>query len=96
MKVRITPAGGYAHGHIETVLIQIGITPPPRQPDGVVEMELSQSQLDTFRLRGGAHRVDIVPDEPVPVVVPSDPAPAATEEVPQHKTKAEAKAEGKK
>jgi len=90
MKVRITPAGGYAHGHIETLLIQLGITPPPRHPEGIVEMELTQAQVDAFQLKGGAHRVQILP-EPTPIVLPPqavapvthapvpipDPAPAA-------------------
>ena len=78
MKVRISPAGGYAHGHIETLLIQLGITPPARQPDGIVEMELTQQQLDSFRLRGGAHKVEILPETPTPIVVP----PAAGAPVP--------------
>lgn len=73
MKVRITPAGGYAHGHIETLLIQLGITPPPRHPDGIVEMELTQGQLDMFSLRGGAHKVEKLPD-PVAVIPPPEVA----------------------
>ena len=77
MRVRISPAGGYAHGHIETLLIQLGIAPPsPRDPDGIVVMELTQAQLDAFSLRGGAHRVEILPELPAPIVLPPETAVA--------------------
>lgn len=79
MKIRITPAQwGYIHGHIEQTLSEMGVTPPPRRPDGVVEMELSQLQIDAFQRRGSAHRLEILPDDPPPA--PAPPAPPTFEE----------------
>ena len=72
MRVRITPATAYSHGHIEKTLVQCGITPPPSRADGVVELELSEYQLSQFQLRGGAHHVERLPD----VVAPAEVAPA--------------------
>ena len=66
MTVRITPALGYAHGHIETLLIQLGINPPtPRRADGLVIMDLSEAQVAAFQLKGNAHRIERLPDAPV-------------------------------
>ena len=79
MKVRIHPAMAYAHGHIENVLIQIGITPPVRRPDGVVEIDLSEAQITQFQLRGNAHRVERVQEgtqSPAVAVPPAAPAAA--------------------
>lgn len=74
MRVRITSARAYAHGHIETLLIQMGVTPPsPRSKDGTVEVELSEQQLATFQLRGSAHKVERLPDA---ATSPSPPPPA--------------------
>ena len=72
MRVRITPATAYSHGHIEKTLVQCGITPPPSRADGVVEMELSEYQLSQFQLRGDAHHVERLPD----VVLLAEVAPA--------------------
>lgn len=59
MKVKLTPARAYAHGHIETLLGQIGVAPPvPRRPDGIVIVEMTEQQLATFQLKGGAHGVE--------------------------------------
>ena len=55
MRIRITPAYGYVHGHIETLLIRLGITPPARRPDGIVEMDMSEAQIGAFQLTGNAH-----------------------------------------
>ena len=65
MKVRITPAVAYAHGHIEKTLLEIGVRHPAPRPDGIVEMELTPLQLSQFQLRGGAHKVEIIPEEVV-------------------------------
>jgi len=87
--VRITPALGYAHGHIESLLIQMGLNvPSPRRPDGIVQMEMSEAQIATFQLRGNAHRVERLHGEetqapteaPAPAPAGS-PAPAAVPEV---------------
>jgi hypothetical protein len=81
-RVRISPALGYAHGHIDSLLIQDGITPPtPRRPDGIVEMDLTEAQVARFQLRGNAHRIqwltDGQPAEQTPA--PAEAAPAAIE-----------------
>ncbi len=74
MRVKILPARAYAHGHIETLLIQMGVTPPsPRSKDGTVEVELSEQQLATFQLRGSAHKLERLPDA---ATSPSPPPPA--------------------
>lgn len=79
MKVRITPARGYAHGHIETLLIQIGITPPaPRHPEGLVIMDLTEAQIATFQLKGNAHRVERLPEAEAAGVASAAPAPDPT------------------
>jgi len=81
MLVRITPALGYAHGHIETLLIQMGLTVPPRRPDGVVEIEMSEAQIERFQLRGNAHKLERIATGEItsmwPVEAPPPPAPVA-------------------
>ena len=89
--VRITPALGYAHGHIESLLIQMGLNvPSPRRPDGIVQMEMSEAQIATFQLRGNAHRVERLNGadlqapsaEAAAAAAPAgSPAPAAVPEV---------------
>ena len=79
MRVRITPALAYAHGHVENVLIRIGCNPPsPRRPDGIVEMDLTEAQIQQFQLIGNAHHVERLPEgangEPAaaaPIVIPT-------------------------
>ncbi len=102
MRVRITPARAYAHGHIETLLIQMGVTPPsPRSKDGTVEVELSEQQLATFQLRGSAHKVERrlpdaatspapPPPAPVPQAAPAIEVPTVGELVASGKTKKQA------
>lgn len=102
MRVRITSARAYAHGHIETLLIQMGVTPPsPRSKDGTVEVELSEQQLATFQLRGSAHKVERrlpdaatspapPPPAPVPQAAPAIEVPTVGELVASGKTKKQA------
>lgn len=61
MRVKITPAHGYIPGHVETTLMQMGVTPPARTPDGTVTMELSEAQIEKFALRGGSHKIERLP-----------------------------------
>jgi len=76
MKIRITPAYGYVHGHIETLLIRQGITPPARRPDGIVELEMSEAQVATFQLTGNAHKIERLADSEAPAPVAEAPAPS--------------------
>jgi predicted nucleic acid-binding Zn ribbon protein len=75
MKIRITPAHGYVHGHIETLLIRQGITPPARRPDGIVELDMSEAQIAAFRLTGNAHKIERLADSEAPAPVAEAPAP---------------------
>ena len=77
MRIRITPAYGYVHGHIETLLIRPGITPPARSPDGIVELEMSEAQVATFQLTGNAHRIERLADSEAAAPVAEAPAPPA-------------------
>lgn len=60
MKIRVTPAYGYAHGHAEKVLIATGVRDVSTDPDGTVNATVTEQQLETFQLRGVAHKVEVV------------------------------------
>lgn len=60
MKIRVTPAYGYAHGHAERVLVAAGASSISTDQDGIVTAEVTPQQFETFQLRGVAHKVEVV------------------------------------
>ena len=60
MKIKVTPAYGYAHGHAEKVLIALGASSISTDPDGIVTAEVSAQQLEAFQLRGVAHKLEVL------------------------------------
>jgi len=74
MKIKVTPAYGYAHGHAEKILIAIGASSICTDPDGIVTAEVTPQQFEMFQLRGVAHRAEVLPD---PSAIPPGP-PALT------------------
>ena len=72
MKIRVTPAYGYAHGHAERVLVAAGASSISTDQDGIVTAEVTPQQFDTFQLRGVAHKAEVLPDT---LAVPAIPQP---------------------
>jgi hypothetical protein len=77
-KVRITEAQGFQPGSLHTMLLNMGIPGPtvrltsaPGASPIVYETEMTQAQIDHFRLRGFSHRLEV---EEVPVEDPRDAA----------------------
>jgi hypothetical protein len=70
MKIKVTPAYGYAHGHAEKILIAIGASSISTDPDGIVTAEVTPQQFEMFQLRGVAHRAEVLPEFTAPVPPP--------------------------
>ncbi len=65
MKILITPSTMFNPGTAQRLLAELNVGPTLTQPDGKVRCKMTQAQFDMFRLRGGAHGVEIVPDAPL-------------------------------
>ena len=69
MKIKVTPAYGYAHGHAEKILIAIGASSICTDPDGIVTAEVTPQQFEMFQLRGVAHRAEVLPEPAITAVL---------------------------
>lgn len=78
MRVLIKPAANFTPGMVQRILGDLNAGPIITDPStGFVTAELSQGQIDAFRLKGGMHYIEVIlPPAPVPVV---EPAPAVEE-----------------
>ena len=70
MKIRVTPAYGYSHGHAERVLVAAGASSISTDQDGIVTAEVTPQQFETFQLRGVAHKAEVLPDAPAMPAIP--------------------------
>ena len=76
MKIKVTQSPLYAHGHALRLLGQVGATIRKSDPEGDIEAEATQYQVDQFQLRGMAHHIEVIPEAP-----PTPPAPVTPREV---------------